>query len=90
MSELEKVDEWNDYIRHVGDSMHRIREKKGLSQEQVAYRAGISRYTYQRLEKGPDTAGPSANPTLKIVKAIADALEEPIGKIVDNRFYRVD
>lgn len=49
---------WAAYARTLGTSIQRARLERGLSQEQVAYAAGLSRYTFQKFEKGesmPDT-----------------------------------
>ena len=45
-----------------------MRETKGLTQEDVAYQAGISFTTVNNLEQG------HLNPTLATLYAIADAL----------------
>ena len=51
--------------------MQRLREARGLSQERVAYDSGMSRYTYQKFEKGESMPGTPANPSLRNVMAIA-------------------
>lgn len=45
-----------------------------LSQDAVAYRAGLSRYTYQKFEKGESRPGQPANPSVRSLLAIAQAL----------------
>lgn len=67
-------DEWAAYARRLATALRRAREDAGLSQEQVAYRAGLTRYTYQKYEKGESRPGRPANPTLRTVLAISQVL----------------
>ena len=46
----------------------------GLSMQRVAYDSGMSRYTYQKFEKGESMPGTPANPSLRNVMAIAQVL----------------
>ena len=62
-------DEWAAYAQRLAISLRRAREHAGLSQEQVAYRAGLTRYTYQKYEKGESRPGSPANPTLRTLLA---------------------
>ena len=66
--------EWAHYCRELGQNLHRLRIAARMSQEDVAYNAGVSRHTYYRLEKGIARAGSPANPSLKNVIAIASVL----------------
>jgi transcriptional regulator with XRE-family HTH domain len=50
-------------------NLRRIRNAKGLSQDELAYEAGISRSYLSQLEKGAFHA------SLKIIGRLADALE---------------
>lgn len=65
---------WAPYAKELGLSMQRLREARGLSQERVAYDSGMSRYTYQKFEKGESMPGTPANPSLRNVMAIAQVL----------------
>lgn len=67
-------DEWAVYVQRLATSLRRAREDAGLSQEQVAYRAGLTRYTYQKYEKGESRPGSPANPTLRTVLALSQVL----------------
>ena len=67
--------DWVRYTAELGHSLHRLRIAKGLSQEEVAYRAGISRHTYYRLEKGLAGRGAPANPGLRTIVAISALLD---------------
>lgn len=67
--------EWSQYAQRLASVLQTARLRAGLSQEQVAYRAGLSRYTYQKYERGESRPGTPANPTLRSVFAIAQALD---------------
>lgn len=72
----------DDYARALGANLARLRIAKGLSQEQVAHRAGISAYTYQKFEKGESRPGTPMNPRLMTLIALADALDATIGELL--------
>lgn len=65
---------WAPYAKELGLSMQRLREARGLSQERVAYDSGMSRYTYQKFEKGESMPGTPANPSLRNIMAVAQVL----------------
>jgi len=67
--------EWANFVRELGINIQKLRIARGLSQEQVAYAAGLSRYTFQKFEKGESMPGTPANPSLRNIMAIAQALE---------------
>lgn len=58
----------------MGAALHRLRIERGLSQEELAYTAGITRYTYQKLEKGESAPGSPANPSLRNILALSQQL----------------
>lgn len=58
----------------------RLRRKAGLSQEEVALRAGITLQYYQSLESGR-----ANNPTLKVLVGLARALGLEVSELVDFR-----
>ncbi len=66
--------EWDRYAVELGHSLKRHRSARGLSQEQLAYEAGLSRYSYQKFEKGESMPGSPANPSLRNVMALAQVL----------------
>lgn len=68
------VSTWADYVRQLGVELNRARHEAGLSQERLAYRAGLTRYHYQQLEKGESRPSTPANPSLRNVLALAQAL----------------
>lgn len=66
--------DWEGYAREIGTNMQRVRAARGYSQDRVAYEANLSRYTYQKLEKGESRPGTPANPRLMTLLAIAQVL----------------
>lgn len=69
---------WREYALGIAVALQRERIRRGLSQEDVAYRAGLSRFTYQKYEKGESRPGTPANPTLRSLLAISQALDVPL------------
>ena len=65
---------WSDYAGEIAANLRRIRHEAGLSQEDVAYRSGLTRYTYQKYEKGESKPGTPANPTIRTLLAMSQAL----------------
>lgn len=57
-----------DVCHRLGRNIRRLREAKGLSQEQFADEAGIHRTYVSDLERG------SRNPTIRVVERVASAL----------------
>lgn len=61
-----------------------------MSQEQVAYAADLSRYTYQKLESGvgsKPTGGkgtPPSNPSLRNIMAVAQVLGVKLGDLLPD------
>ncbi len=65
---------WALFARQLGDNISTARERLNLSQEHVAIAAGLSRHTYQRLEKGLKEKGKPTNPTLYTLLAVCAVL----------------
>lgn len=84
MAKTTPTGEWNDYARELGLSMQRLRELRGLSQERVAYDSGLSRYTYQKFEKGESMPGAPANPSLRNIMAIAQTLGVTLDELLPD------
>lgn len=74
--------QWNAYSRRFATSLRAARERAGLSQEDVAYRSGLTRYTYQKYEKGESRPGNPANPTLRTLLALSQVLGTPLADLV--------
>lgn len=77
--------EWAAYAQRLATALRRAREGAGLSQEQVAYRAGLTRYTYQKYEKGESRPGTPANPTLRTILAISQVLEVSLPQLIPDQ-----
>ena len=54
---------------HLANNVRRLREGRGLSQQQIAKAAGIPRATWSNIESG------TANPTLAVLTKVATALQ---------------
>ncbi|MDR0592007.1 MAG: helix-turn-helix transcriptional regulator [Bifidobacteriaceae bacterium] len=62
--------------------LYGARAAAGLSQEQVAHRAGISVYTYQKLEHGESNPGTPANPRLRTLFSLAGVLNVAVADLL--------
>ncbi len=67
----------NDINSEVGFNIRRIREERGLSQEELAALAGLHRAYVGQIERGEKNMG------LKNLEKIAKALEVPVRFLVD-------
>ena len=67
-----------DVRRILGANVRKAREQRGWSQEELADRSGIHRTYVSGVERG------ARNPTIKIIAAIAVALELPIVTLVEG------
>ena len=61
----------------LSENIKRIRKKKGLSQDRLAKLADVTHTTLVKIESGVN-----ANPTIKTLKKIADALEVSLDALV--------
>lgn len=75
-------DGWEDYARELGLNLQRARAVKGYSQERAAHAAGISVFTYRKLEKGESNPGTSANPRLRTLVALAEVFGIAVGELL--------
>ena len=75
-------EDWAAYVQRLATILRRAREDAGLSQEQVAYRAGLTRYTYQKYEKGESRPGSPANPTLRTMLALSQVLGVAVASLI--------
>lgn len=73
---------WADYARRVGTELQRRRIERGLSQERLAAAAGITRYTYQKMEKGESAPGSPLNPSLHSIMAVAQQLDVTLDELL--------
>lgn len=75
-------DAWSVYARELGLSLARARARRALSQERVAAAAGISTFTYRKLEKGESNPGTPANPRLRNLVSLAEVLNVPLADLL--------
>lgn len=76
--------EWGVYVQRLATALGRARDAAGLSQEDVAYRAGLTRYTYQKYEKGESRPGRPANPTLRTLISLSQVLDVPLSNLIPH------
>lgn len=71
-----------------GQTLQSIRADSGLSQEEIAQRAGLSRNYYQLLEIGLSSRSNKtpANPSLAVLIDLAHALDVPLTRLVFEVF----
>lgn len=74
--------EWAAYAREVGHNLKRARAALGMSQDDIAFRAGIAPNTYQKFEKGESKPGTPLNPELLTMVALSQALEVEVGDLL--------
>ncbi|ODT87385.1 MULTISPECIES: helix-turn-helix transcriptional regulator [unclassified Phenylobacterium] len=65
-----------DVRRRVGLNVKRLREAQGISQEDLADRAGVHRTYVSGVERGV------RNPTITVLEKIAGALAAPLAELV--------
>jgi transcriptional regulator with XRE-family HTH domain len=80
--------EWKPYAVVFGLVVARVRIERGLSQREAAAAAGISDFTWQKLEQGlsnprsRDRREGPANPTLRTLAQIAQSLGVDIADLI--------
>lgn len=67
-----------DAVALLARNAKRIRRELGLSQEEVAFRAGLKRSYLSDLERG------TRNPTVRALGRIADALEVRPSQLLED------
>ncbi len=63
------------YATQLAQRLRVLRYERRISQEYVAYHAGISTFTYQKFEKGESNPGKPMNPRLSTLIALAHVFE---------------
>lgn len=84
MSEPPDPSPWSHYARELGLELQRRRFAAGLTQEDLAHRAGLTRTHYQQIEKGEWKRGHPANPSIKVLAYLAQALELQVGDLTPD------
>lgn len=76
MVEIEKMAQFwavtkirdKDFLKRFGENVRRLREQKGLSQEELYFRANLSKNQVGNIERG------EVNTTISTANALAQAL----------------
>lgn len=80
---------WNEErAERLGAALRRLRTERGLSQESLAYQAGITKNQLQLIEAGRSTgrkdgAGPS-NPRMATLSGLAAVLEVSVAGLMTD------
>ncbi|GAA2073823.1 helix-turn-helix transcriptional regulator [Microbacterium hatanonis] len=74
-SQVYSDESWSAFAVGFGLTLQRLRVERGLSQDEMAVLSGVSRNTYQKYEKGRGGPDASANPTLRVLLALAQVLQ---------------
>jgi transcriptional regulator with XRE-family HTH domain len=86
MAKLRPDGPWPQYARELGASIQRHRISRRLTQEQVAYAAGLTRYTFQKFEKDESMPQTPANPSLRNIMTIAQVLEVSLDELIPRQW----
>lgn len=75
----------DDHARRFGETLRRLRQERGLSQEALAYQAGITRNQYWLIENGKasgrqGSTAPS-NPRVSTITGLAEVLGVTIADV---------
>jgi transcriptional regulator with XRE-family HTH domain len=81
---FEHSEGWQEYATQLGVNLQTARHARGLSQEDVAYRARLTRFTYQKYEKGESKPGAPTNLTIRTLLALAQVLEVEITDLLPD------
>lgn len=73
---------WAGFAIELAARIRHFRDMRGFSQEQVAYAAGLSRFTYQKMEKGEIVSGKPVNPSLRNVMAVAQVFGVTLDELI--------
>ena len=63
------------YAAQLAQRLRVLRDERHVTQEYVAFHAGISTFTYQKFEKGESNPGTPMNPRLSTLIALAQAFD---------------
>lgn len=76
----------NASAKRLGDALRELRTRRGLTQEALAYQAGITKNQVQLIESGQssgrkDATGPS-NPRISTLAGLAEVLEIRVSELL--------
>lgn len=67
-----------DVVALFGKNVRRLRDREGLSQEELAFRTGMKRSYLSDLERG------TRNPTVRALGRLADALSVAPSRLLES------
>ncbi len=67
----------------LGKRLRDLREERGMTQEQVAAKAGIATFTYQKFEKGESRPGSPMNPELYTLNSLCKVYGIELSELLD-------
>jgi transcriptional regulator with XRE-family HTH domain len=67
-----------DWRKVVGNSVRKIRQQRGMTQEELAFEAEIDLTYVGGIERG------KRNPSLMVMARIAEALSVPLAKLLNE------
>lgn len=67
-----------DLVQLLGENVRTLRKERGLSQEELAFQAGMKRSYLSDLERG------TRNPSVRAVGRLAEALDVPAARLVER------
>lgn len=73
---------WEAFARDLGLELQRQRLDRGITQEDLAHKAGLTRTHYQQIERGFWKKGSAANPSVKVLARLAQVLGVEVGQLV--------
>lgn len=73
---------WATFARELGLELQRHRIAAGITQEDLAHRAGLTRTHYQQIERGLWKPEQPSNPSVKVLAYLAHELQVEIGDLV--------
>lgn len=85
MREKRARDQYEFFPERFGENIRRYRQKQGITQKSLAYRAGLNRRSISALENGKHE--PSASTILRLAGALDVTLEDLLsgsGEIPDR------
>ncbi len=75
---------WEEYAKALGIELQRRRIALNVTQENLAHQAGLTRTHYQQLERGFWKPGSPANPSLKMLVRLAQALQLEVAELLPS------
>ena len=73
----------------MGILVQKARIDAGLTQEDLAHRAGLTRTHYQQIERGWWKRGQPANPSVKVIVRLAQVLDIGVAELMP-RVHRLE